>query len=429
MSYGVLQHMNDTPIDKNGKTLLDEIDVISSVSGGSFASGYLGVFGKAKFLERFKQDVLFRPIQRDVILRIFEPWNWPQLFLYGRSDVADSYYNDEIFAGRTFANMPLSRPFIIINATDISLGARFEFSQDYFDRICSDLSSIPISRAVTASSAFPVAFPPITLKNYGGSPCGYRDPGWVPTALKDFYHLPTRYDRAKTWVSYEDATVRPFIHLSDGGLSDNIGLRGPEVALTTSDSSWSLLNKVNRGEVKRIAVIVVDAEPGTDQSLDQSARRPLFTSVLEEAATNPMENYSSDTIELLRQSFQQWDQAAKDFEARQTQCNELATQTCDKSTPRDACEKERRQQCYVEFNATDNYRPPHPTLYRVHVRLDAVKDPALRKRLDAIPTALEISQADVELLIKAGADLLDKSPGYRQFIQDLRADVTPGPGN
>ena len=144
-----------------------------------------------------------------------------------------------------------------------------------------------------------------------------------------------------------------------------------------------------------------------------------------------MENYSSDTIELLRQSFQQWDQAAKDFEAQQSQCNELATQTCPTS-PHPATPAKRNAGNSVTLSSTQptTTGQTHPTLYRVQIQLDAVKDPALRKRLDAIPTALEISQADVELLlIKAGADLLDKSPGYRQFIQDLRADVTPGPGN
>ena len=53
--------------------------------------------------------------------------------------------------------------------------------------MCSDLSPVPIARAVLASSAFPVAFTPVTLKNYGAAPCGYWDPIWVGEALQDFY--------------------------------------------------------------------------------------------------------------------------------------------------------------------------------------------------------------------------------------------------
>ncbi len=263
LSYGVLEHLHKAPIAGGRKTLLDEVDVISSVSGGSFTAAYYGLFGEEKFFRDYKEGVLHRRIEHELLLRVLAPWNWPWLLspYFGRSDLADEYYDRYIFEGRTYAQMPTKRPFIIINATDMSLGAQFSFIQDHFDRLCSDLSQVHVSRAVVASSAFPVAFTPITLNNYPKTTCGYTAPRWVASGLQDFAKVPSRYDRAKTWVSYEDAERRPYIHLNDGGLADNIGLRGPEVAITTSDSSWSLLNKVNNGVVKRLAVIIVDAKP------------------------------------------------------------------------------------------------------------------------------------------------------------------------
>jgi NTE family protein len=68
----------------------------------------------------------------------------------------------------TFADLmgQRDRPFLSINATDVASGARFEFTQDEFDLIGSDLSQFPISRAVAASSAFPVLLTPVVLKNY-----------------------------------------------------------------------------------------------------------------------------------------------------------------------------------------------------------------------------------------------------------------------
>jgi len=419
LAYGALARMNQDQIG-NGRTLLDEVDVVSSVSGGSFASAYLGLFGKDRFINHFRDDVLYRQIQRDVIVRLFEPWNWPQWMLYGRSDIAESYYNSEIFAGQTYQSIPRRRPYIILNATDISWGARFEFTQEYFDRMCSDLSPVPIARAVLASSAFPVAFTPITLKNYGAAPCGYRDPIWVGEALQDFYGAPTRYDRARALTSYENATKRPYIHLSDGGLADNIGLRGPEVALTSGDSSWSLLPALNNRQLQRIAVIVVDAKGADDHSLDHRASRPNLVTVLDEAATNPMENYSSDTIELLRQGFSEWEAAETDYETNVKRCKQLAASTCSGAKGSSDCESQRVKQCYDAFHA--NVPPPQPKLYRMHVRLDAESDPAKRKRLLEIPTSLELSKDDVELLIRAGGELLAKSPAYSQLLADLKAN-------
>ena len=419
LAYGALARMNQDQIG-NGRTLLDEVDVISSVSGGSFASAYLGVFGKDRFINHFREDVLYRQIERDVIIRLFEPWNWPDWMLYGRSDIAENYYNSEIFAGQTYQSIPRRRPYIILNATDISWGARFEFTQEYFDRMCSDLSPLPIARAVLASSAFPVAFTPITLRNYGAAPCGYSDPIWVGEALQDFYGAPTRYDRARAWTSYENATKRPYIHLSDGGLADNIGLRGPEVALTSGDSSWSLLPELDNRQLQRIAVIVVDAKGADDHSLDHSARRPNLVNVLNEAATNPMENYSSDTIELLRQGFSEWEAAETDYETNVKQCKQLAASTCSGMKGSSDCKSLRVKQCYNAFHA--NVPPPQPKLYRMHVRLDAESDPDKRRRLLEIPTSLELSKEDVELLIREGGELLARSPAYSQLLVDLRAN-------
>jgi hypothetical protein len=58
----------------------------------------------------------------------------------------------------------------------------------------------------------------------------------------------------------------------------------------------------------------------------------------------------------------------------------------------------------------------------MHVRLDAESDPAKRKRLLEIPTSLELSKDNVELLIQAGGELLAKSPAYSQLLADLRAN-------
>jgi NTE family protein len=53
LAYGVLETLRDTPIKIDGKTarMLDEVDLISSVSGGSFTSAYYGLHGDGIFEE------------------------------------------------------------------------------------------------------------------------------------------------------------------------------------------------------------------------------------------------------------------------------------------------------------------------------------------------------------------------------------------
>ena len=92
------------------------------------------------------------------------------------------FYDAEIFGGQTFGDLTKQgRPYIIINANDTTKRSRFEFTQEQFDLICSDLTGFPISRAVMASSALHGLFGVVRLRNYEGSNC--TEPVWVGIAL------------------------------------------------------------------------------------------------------------------------------------------------------------------------------------------------------------------------------------------------------
>ena len=61
-------------------------------------------------------------------------------------------------------------------------GVRFSFVQEYFNLLCSDLSSFPVARAVTASSAVPVLFNPVVVENYRA--CKETKPEWLAEVEK-----------------------------------------------------------------------------------------------------------------------------------------------------------------------------------------------------------------------------------------------------
>jgi NTE family protein len=170
LSYGVLEELRDTVIDDGATTqrLLDEVDSISSVSGGSFTAAYYGAY-RDKIFEDFEEDFLHLGVQKTLIRRVLNPANWIRGMFSGfdRTEMAVDYYDRQIFKGATFGDMARQGPpYIEINATDLSNGLRFTFNQERFDLICSDLTEFPLARAVTASSAVPVMFPTVTLKNY-----------------------------------------------------------------------------------------------------------------------------------------------------------------------------------------------------------------------------------------------------------------------
>ncbi|MEO8346083.1 MAG: Ivy family c-type lysozyme inhibitor [Betaproteobacteria bacterium] len=157
--------------------MLDEIDAISSVSGGSFTALAYELYGECLF-DLFEASFLKRNVQQTLLTKLVNPSNWPAPAFgsFTRSDLAENYYDEILFHGATFGDLVgKPGPLVVASATEFSSGYRFTFTQDTFDLICSDLSAKRLSLAATASSAVPVAFAPVTLTNWGGT-CGMQLP-------------------------------------------------------------------------------------------------------------------------------------------------------------------------------------------------------------------------------------------------------------
>lgn len=303
LSYGVLEELARTPVDATGEQhrLLDEVDIISSVSGGSFTAAYYALWGDRIFSD-FESQFLKKRVQTGLLLRVLAPWNQVRLASprFGRSDLAAEYYDHLLFKGATFADLMTqsNRPFLTINATDVASSARFEFTQDEFDLLQSDLAQFPISRAVAASSAFPVLLTPVVLKNYSAEQ-SQPESEWIKSILEN----PTASARLKYMAaharSYGDKDRR-FIHLLDGGISDNLGLRGAidrAIAREQSTQMPSVPWKIPR----RVALIVVDAHTDKDYGWD-SKEHPLgLGALLGSVGKAAVSHYSFETIELFRE--------------------------------------------------------------------------------------------------------------------------------
>jgi NTE family protein len=408
LSYGVLEKLRNTPIVWEGKrsNLLSEVDVISSVSGGSFTAGYYTAFGDAIFKDKnnagFLRDFLYRDIEGELFKQFFYPTNWVRLASpnYSRIDMATDFYDAEIFKGAKYADLVnhKTKPYLMVNATDMSLGSRFTFEQAQFDPMCADLGGVDLARAVAASSNFPVAFPPMTMDNHAGS-CGYnqQQPGWIAEAEKDLLINPSRYKNAIQFKTYQDGNKRPFIHLLDGGIADNLGLRGPLQALVSTDTELNLQAKMNEGTIKKLLIITVDAKNQPDLNYDTSAIPPNLTSVLNVVANVPMDNFSFETTETLRKSFTELEK--------------------DKNTYL-ACQSQLQQHCPSAVLSTP--APNIPQLDFIYIGFDLLSNPAERNKFFNMKTSFSLSVSQIDELRDVAKRMLDESAVYRNFIKTMQ---------
>ena len=142
--------------------LLDAVDVITGVSGGSFTALAYGLYGDKLFAD-YEQRFLKRDVQGEIIARFLNPANWGELWStdWGRSELAAELYDEILFNGATFGDLERGKgPLILASATDISTGARLVFDQDIFDVMCSDLdrrAAVPRRRGLVGGAGRAVA--------------------------------------------------------------------------------------------------------------------------------------------------------------------------------------------------------------------------------------------------------------------------------
>lgn len=400
LAYGVLEELAKIEISQEGRkrSLLDEVDVISSVSGGSFTAAYYGLFGRRIFAD-FESRFLKKNIQKELYSQTLGPGNWFRLpsGKFARSDLAAEYYDQNIFEGGTFGDIAArGGPLILVNATDITLGTYFTFSQEIFDILCSDVSRVPLASAVAASSAVPVILSPITLHNYAGT-CNYQVPQWVKRALDEPALSRRRFQKAVHLRSYIDAHMRPHVHLIDGGISDNLGLRAIIDWLIGPGDMWQALHYLSWENTRKVVFFLVNAEQGPDFHLDQVEKTLSSTSVLKSATNIPIIRYNFETVELLKGNFKQWTE-----EIRSQRCG--TANSPDRSAP-----------AYSESDPCADIK-----FYLVEVDFEALPDKSERSYLKGLPTSFNLPPEAVDRLREAARQILSQSPEFQRLLRDLK---------
>ncbi len=382
LSYGVMQELRDTMIDaESGRgTVLSQVDSISSVSGGSFTAAYYGLF-RDRLFTTYESDFLRRSVQSSLIRRLLSPGHWFKSTFSGfdRTEMAIDYYDRTIFRGATFDDIRVNGPpYIDINASDLTTGLRFTFSQELFDLICTDLGSFPVARAVTASSAVPVVFPPVVLKNHADR-CDLSDTiEWDVLVSKQ----PTNLSQEKLFEglkSFRDAEQRSYIHLVDGGISDNLGLR------TMIDRMEGL------GEMKvsahldslpdSILLVLVNAETNPQQLIESSAKKPSAAGAMQEYVDSQTTRYNAETLSRMREILTMI---------------ETRSRAAGRSTK-------------VHF---------------AEINFAHIQEKQASTFLNSTPTTLELGDTEIDRVIAAGRILLRSNPDFQVFLGERNGSLS-----
>jgi len=288
------------PAGSREAPLIDQVKVVSSVSGGSVVAAWFGFAGPRR-LDELNSRFLSRNNMAELEWQAADPVTWGRLLFssYTRVDALRDLLDHQLFQGARFADLQRpGAPLVVMNATDMASGEVFSFTPQRFDDLCSDLRQLPVSVAVAASAAFPVALSPMSLRDFNYEQCPGSPPnaGWIKATLTlplPRYLNLEEYKRARYANALRDPKTayrnEHYLHLLDGGLADNQGVHALTEALVSPHSQTGILPAINSGRVRRVVVITVNARSDTDNRIGADPAVPGLLKVVNTVIGTPID--------------------------------------------------------------------------------------------------------------------------------------------
>ncbi len=388
LAFGALRELARQEIVWEGKRkrLLDELDLIHALSGGTFTGGYYALY-RDRIFHDFEYRFLRKNWENELKERVFKsPSNWFRLWspYFGRAHLMSELLNEALFDHKTYADLAAlhQRPMLIIHASDMATLARFEFTQGQFDFLCSDLSQLPIADASAASAALPLVLSPISLKNYSNQ-CSFVAPEWLERAKRGGR---VGAQRANELASYLDSKKRPYIHLLDGGLSDNLALRGLIEGSGLQGSFEKLLIAAGLKHIRKLVILAVNAETSPDVLEFRSDHLPTISRALSSLIDIPINRYSFDTTTLIKMGVDKWQQELK-----------------------------------IKPRPGDSPFAQDAEIYFINASLSEIEDPDERISIMKIPTTLYLTDEQIDRLVTTATKLIRNDKEFRRLMQDVEA--------
>lgn len=186
-----------------------------------------------------------------------------------------------------------------------------------------------------------------------------------------------RKTQAELLLSYLDREKRPWLHLVDGGIADNLGLRSFYNRVSFAGGLETAFPEPKHPGGRQVLMILVNAIVKKTPEWALVSQNPSLVEVVGSVSSIQLARFDIDTIELVRKSFERW--------------------------------------------TRENSKPGHPVSFDfVEVSFDGMPDEARREKLNDVGTNFHISDEQVDLLIDASRQILRESPDFQTFIERNR---------
>ena len=373
----------------DGRSYFDKIVFLSGVSGGSVAAAYYGLKGRAAIGD-FRERFLIRNAEEGLDTNV-SLVNLARGLEGGINDASrlPRWLDRNLFDGATLGDLyQPGKPIVWINASDLYNRTPFLFSPLTFAALCSDAHAYPLSQAVAASAAVPVAFVPIVLATFPDG-CNMPLPPWVERALADRNAGAQARAFALALKRYRDPGQIRYVKLADGGLTDNFGLSGLVIARAAGGEPYAPLPREKAVRLRRVVFIVVNAGVGSRGDWARTVQGPSGVEMLGAVTDTAINSAVRSGFDAFRLSVRDWED-----QTRKWRCRLPQTET-------------------ARLGVAKDWRCSAINFDVVEIAFDQL-DPARAARLSNVPTRLQLPGDAVDLVVQAGTDAVLAHPALRR---------------
>jgi NTE family protein len=318
LAAAVLKDMSQTTYALGSDTfpLTSDVKLISSVSGGSVAAAWFGLHRDAQHpdgdLDELRTSFLSQDNMSELEWAAVDPITWFRLAFtrFTRIEALENLFDKKLFhdAKMQALDQP-GKPIVMLNTTDIAGEQAFALSPRRMDDICSSLDDVKLSTGVAASAAYPIVLSPVSFLDYSAGCAGQiRNGDWIQQDLTNPYTVHVNLEEYRDARYSNDLRHGPnpfrvidYLYFLDGGLADNLGTKSLRSTILERFDGIGLLPAINDGKIRKLVVIVVNAQSDPPNKLYQKNTTPGLVDAINAVTAVPIDSNTANSQISLQQ--------------------------------------------------------------------------------------------------------------------------------
>jgi NTE family protein len=250
---------------------------------------------------------------------------------------------------------------------------------------------VRVADAVAGSMAYPMIFRPILVESHASACNGA--PAWAASALDDRAASAHTRALARAFASYRASPPLRYLHLSDGGVVDNLGLATLTTLREVAPDAAAPLSLRDAARLRRLSVLVVNAENARHTEWRNAIEGPNVQQVFDALTDTYIEVGNRAAYDEFRDALGHWREA-------------LVAWRCGLSG----------EEAAALTDGLDRWRCDDLTLSAEMISFRDL-DAESYAQVALLPTRVYLPPADVDALIEGGREAVRVNAAVRAFAQ------------